>query len=93
MFEAQATQDTYRKTLQIINEVDVPAVPYTGGIIQWQYDYLSGNVTQASFFTVQERALLLQEIKRYSDFWDVDFAPRYSFIGYPVSIRPHAGIR
>lgn len=71
----------------------VPVVPYTGGMPKWQYDYLSGNVTPASSFSDQERVLLAQEIDRYSAFWAVDFAPRYSFIGYPVSIRPHARIR
>ena len=93
VFEAQATQDTYRETLQIINEVDVPAVPFIGGMLQWQYDYLSGNVTPAPSFSDQERALLAQEIDRYSVFWAVNFAPRYSCIGYPVSIRRHARIR
>ena len=78
------TNITYRETLKIINTVDVPAVPFTDGSFQWEYDWTNGIVQAAPAITTSFESLLAQEIAKYTAFWEAEFAPTLVSVGYKV---------
>jgi len=74
---------TYRETLKIINQVNVPAEQYIAGA-EWRYDYKSGAVGQQA-----QSPQLVQQIQaeaaRYIQQWPTAFGNQHSAPNLRVS--------
>ena len=82
------TNATYREALKVINKVGVPAVPFRDGMPRWAYDAASGAVQAVPAVSALSKAVLAEEVARYSIFWAAEFAPRYAAVGYPNGVPP-----
>lgn len=72
---------TYVETLKIIEQTTVKATEQHVGPPQWIYDWTDGDVTAAPGFTAEQEALLLDEVGRYTEFWNTVYQP-ISDVGY-----------
>ena len=80
------TNTTYRETLKIIDTVGVPSVPFLGNLPKWDYDWKTGALQPAPILTSAFNETLASELPRYISFWETEFAPNLTSIGYKAGV-------
>jgi hypothetical protein len=76
------TNTTYRETIKIIDQVDVPSIPFHNGTPAYVYDWQSGAIAPVPAATTEFKILLIAEIARYAAYWALEFGPLYSEPNY-----------
>jgi hypothetical protein len=82
---------TYRETVPVVDASGVLATPFSYDRPTWSFDWRTGVVVPqpVPIASLTRHPLFVAEIKKYTKFWNTEFAPKAS-VGYKVWPAPAA---
>lgn len=76
------SNETYTQTLPIIDASGLPSQPFSYTFKGWLFDWTTGAVVESPASPDQLYPLIQADVERYINFWETEFAPNLTTIGY-----------
>lgn len=78
------SNETYTETLPIVDASGLPSYPFSYTVKGWLFDWTDGTVIQAPASPDQLYPLIEADVERFITYWETEFAPNLTTIGYKV---------